>query len=66
MTELEQNIEAYFGIIELVDNRNGTTLFRHTEKFNGILVSLMAKQLDTKTKSGFEAMNKKLKEIAER
>lgn len=50
---------------ELVDNGNGTTTFCHSEKFNGLLVSLFSKQLDTNTKTGFEAMNKKLKEIAE-
>lgn len=50
---------------ELTDNRNGTTTFRQSEKFKGILVPLFEKQLDNNTKKGFEAMNKKLKELAE-
>lgn len=50
---------------ELVDNRNGTTTFIQSERFNGILVPLFAKQLDNNTKRGFELMNKKLKEMAE-
>lgn len=50
---------------ELIDQRNGTTLFIQSETFKGILVPLFAKQLDTNTKSGFEKMNRKLKELAE-
>lgn len=50
---------------ELVDNRNGTTTFRQSEKFKGILVPLFKKQLDINTKKGFEEMNSKLKELAE-
>jgi hypothetical protein len=50
---------------ELIDNGNGTTTFRHGEIFQGILVPLFAKMLDNNTKRGFEAMNKKLKELAE-
>lgn len=50
---------------ELIDNRNGTTTFRQSEKFKGILVPLFKKQLDYNTKKGFEEMNKKLKELAE-
>lgn len=50
---------------ELIDHGNGTTTFRHSEKFNGILVPLFAKQLDNTTKAGFERMNRKLKELAE-
>jgi len=50
---------------ELVDNQDGTTTFHHNEKFNGFLVGLFSKKLDTDTKSGFEAMNDKLKELAE-
>lgn len=49
----------------LIDNKNGTTTFIQSEKFNGILVPLFKKQLDDNTKRGFEAMNKKLKEMAE-
>jgi hypothetical protein len=50
---------------ELIDNGDGTTIFRQSEKFKGILVPLFRKQLDNNTKRGFEAMNKKLKELAE-
>ncbi|MFM9836690.1 MAG: SRPBCC family protein [Cyclobacteriaceae bacterium] len=50
---------------ELIDNGNGTTTFRQSEKFRGILVPLFKKQLDHNTKKGFEEMNKKVKELAE-
>lgn len=50
---------------ELIDNGNGTTTFRQSEKFKGILVPLFKKQLDNNTKRGFAEMNKKLKELAE-
>ena len=50
---------------ELNDNRNGTTTFKQSEKFAGILVPLFKKMLDNNTKKGFEEMNKKLKELAE-
>ncbi len=50
---------------ELIDNGNGTTTFRQSEKFKGILVPLFKKQLDNNTKKGFEQMNQKLKELAE-
>ncbi|MFV5703329.1 SRPBCC family protein [Flavobacterium sp. XS2P12] len=51
---------------ELIDNGNGTTKFIQSEKFKGILVPLFKKQLDNNTKKGFEEMNYKLKELAER
>lgn len=50
---------------ELIDNRNGTTTFKQSEKFKGILVPFFKKQLDNNTKKGFEEMNRKLKELAE-
>jgi hypothetical protein len=50
---------------ELIDNGNETTTFKQSEKFNGLLVPLFKKQLDTNTKNGFAAMNIKLKELAE-
>ena len=50
---------------ELIDNGDGTTTFRQSEKFRGILVPLFKKMLDNNTKKGFEAMNRKLKELAE-
>jgi hypothetical protein len=50
---------------ELIDNGNGTTTFKQSEKFTGILVPLFKKQLDENTFNGFNLMNKKLKELAE-
>lgn len=50
---------------ELIDQGNGTTQFRHSEKFKGILVPLFWKKLDTNTRQGFIEMNEKLKERAE-
>ncbi|MDM9631701.1 SRPBCC domain-containing protein [Robiginitalea aurantiaca] len=50
---------------QIIDNMNGTCTFLQEEKFNGILVGLFAKKLETDTKSGFEQMNLKLKELAE-
>ena len=50
---------------ELFDTGNGTSRFVQSEKFNGILVPLFKKQLNDNTKRGFEAMNRKLKEMAE-
>lgn len=50
---------------ELIDNGNGTTTFKQSEKFKGILLPLFNKLLDTNTKRGFEEMNRKLKELAE-
>lgn len=50
---------------ELIDNGNGTTTFRQSENFKGILVPLFKKKLDYNTKKGFEEMNKKLQELAE-
>lgn len=50
---------------ELKDNGNGTTTLVQSENFIGILVPLFKKMLDNNTRRGFEAMNKKLKELAE-
>ena len=50
---------------ELIDNGNGTTTFKQSEKFAGILVPLFKNQLDDNTKKGFEEMNSKLKELVE-
>ena len=51
---------------QIQDNANGTCTFHQNEKFSGILVGLFAQKLDTDTKFGFEAMNAKLKELAEK
>jgi hypothetical protein len=48
---------------ELIDNGNGTTILRHSEKFKGILLGLLNVE---NTKKGFEEMNEKLKELAEK
>ncbi len=52
-------------ILKIVDNKDGSITFKHEEIFTGILVGLFSKKLDAETKPGFEAMNKKLKELAE-
>jgi len=51
---------------ELIDKGNGTTSFKQSEKFKGILIPLLKKMLDTKTVAGFNLMNQKLKELAEK
>lgn len=51
---------------ELIDNGDGTTTFRQSEKFRGILVPLFKKMLDNNTTNGFNQMNQKLKELAEK
>jgi len=50
---------------ELIDNKNGTTIFKHSEKFGGILIPLFRKMLDINTTNGFKLMNEKLKELSE-
>lgn len=42
-----------------------STLLRHTEDFNGVLVRLMKKSLDGSTLTGFNAMNRALKDRVE-
>ena len=50
---------------ELIENEDGSTTFIQSEKFSGILVPLLKKQLQNNTRKGFEAMNQKLKILAE-
>jgi hypothetical protein len=50
---------------ELIENENGTVLFRQSESFNGILVPLFKRMLDNNTTAGFKLMNQRLKELAE-
>ena len=50
---------------QLIDNKDGTTTFIQSEKFNGILVGLFAKKLDGETKDDFVAMNEALKKRVE-
>lgn len=47
---------------ELIDHRNGTTTFKHSEIFTGLLVWFM--NLDN-TQKGFENMNSELKKRCE-
>lgn len=51
-----------FEIEELAPNRS---ILHHEEKFSGLLVPFLSRQLDGKTKEGFEAMNVALKRRAE-
>ncbi len=53
-------------IFELFDEEYGKTRFVQRENFSGILVPLLWKQLDKKTRKGFELMNEALKERAEK
>lgn len=51
---------------ELINHGDGTTLFIQSEKFKGILLPLLKKQLQINAKRGFEEMNLKIKELAEK
>lgn len=53
-------------MFEIEDNHDGSVEFIHKEQFNGLLVPLFWKSLQTNTKAGFDAMNQKLKELAEK
>lgn len=53
-------------IFELTKSDSGNTLFTQRENFKGLLVPLLWKQLDTHTRKGFEMMNEKIKELAEK
>lgn len=50
---------------ELIDNGDGSTTFRQSEQFGGILVPLFNKMIEVNTRNGFEAMNQRLKDRAE-
>ena len=50
---------------ELIEHTNGTTTFIQSESFSGLLVPVFASKLKTDTQNGFDAMNKKLKRLAE-
>ncbi|TVQ11870.1 MAG: SRPBCC domain-containing protein [Balneolaceae bacterium] len=52
-------------IFELEPLPDGGTKLVQRERFSGILVPLLWKQLDTSARQGFEMMNEKLKERAE-
>ena len=50
--------------LEVLDN--GKTRFVQRERFRGILIPLLWKMLDNKTRKGFESMNQALKKRAEK
>ena len=50
---------------ELHPTAAGGTRLVHTERFRGVLVRLLKKSLDTRTREGFESMNEALRERAE-
>ncbi len=51
---------------ELIDNKDGTTTFNHSEIFKGFLVGMFKNKLMRDTKSGFESMNQELKNLVEK
>jgi hypothetical protein len=53
-------------IFELSELGPAKTKFVQREEFKGLLVPLLWKQLDNNTRKGFELMNQKLKEEAEK
>ncbi len=53
-------------IFELQTLENAKTKFIQREVMKGLLVPLFWKMVDTKTRKGFELMNEKLKELAEK
>ncbi|NOQ27931.1 MAG: SRPBCC domain-containing protein [Bacteroidales bacterium] len=52
-------------IFELIEMNKNKTNFIQKENFKGLLVPFLWKQLNTKTRKGFELMNEKLKELSE-
>ena len=50
----------------LVDNKNGTTTFKHGEIFKGILIPMLKSFLENKMKKSYLKMNEKLKELVEK
>ena len=48
-------------IFELMDTKDGNTVFIQREKFKGILVPFIWKTLNKDTRNGFELMNHELK-----
>lgn len=50
---------------QLIDNGDGSTTLVQMEHFTGILVFFFKKMLNNNTRCGFDAMNKKIKELAE-
>lgn len=54
--------EHYFVLSQLGSNR---TRFVHGERFSGILLPLVKSNLESATRTGFEAMNEAMKRRAE-
>ena len=52
-------------VFEIKEIGNGKSRLIHRENFSGLLVPLMWKQLNHKTRLGFDQMNKSVKELAE-
>ncbi|MBO6515008.1 MAG: SRPBCC domain-containing protein [Bacteroidia bacterium] len=52
-------------VFELMDNGDGSTTFVQKEYFNGILVPVFRKKLDTEVRGEFEKMNAALKHRVE-
>ena len=52
-------------IFELEENGDSGSKLIHKEEFSGILVPLIWKKLEPKTREGFELMNRSIKELAE-
>jgi hypothetical protein len=50
---------------EIIDNHDGTVTFKQSEVFKGILMPFFSKKKMENTRKGYEAMNQKLKELAE-
>ena len=48
-------------IFELMETKDGNTVFIHRENFKGILVPFIWKSLNKDTRNGFELMNHELK-----
>ena len=51
---------------KLIDNQDGTITFIQSENFKGLLVPIFKNSLEKNTQKGFELMNQKLKELAEK
>lgn len=49
----------------LIENADGSTTLIQSEKFTGVLVPFLRKMINVNTRQGFEAMNIKLKTLAE-
>jgi hypothetical protein len=53
-------------IFEIKPSPEGKTRFIHRERFTGLLVPFVWRSLNTKTRRGFNEMNRALKRRAER